>query len=270
MTRIVFDIGGTNMRVARESSGAAGSLGEMKKVPTPQSQSEAFAALTDLIAEVSDGEPVTAIAGGVAGIIGPSGEIINSPNLPYWTGFTLGTRLEKKYSVPVRIANDTDLAGLGEAHRGAGQSATIVVYLGIGTGVGGTRIVDGSISRHTFGFEAGHQIMDVPSHATLESLIGGRSLETKHKTPPSKLPRNVWDELTPVLATGIWNSIVHWSPQVVVLGGSLMNEENGFRIDDITQALSAIPSIYPALPYVRHSLLGEQSGLYGALTLVRH
>lgn len=268
MSRIVFDIGGTNMRVARESMGVAGTLGEMKKIPTPQYPAEALTALVSLINDVSAGEAVTAIAGGVAGIIGPSGEIINSPNLPLWNGFALGARLETKFAVPVHVGNDTDLAGLGEAHQGAGQSATIVVYLGIGTGVGGTRIVDGAISRHTFGFEAGHQILDFHTGATLESLIGGQALATKHHKPPAELPRKVWDELTPILAAGIWNAMVHWSPQVVVLGGSLMNEENGFRVEDVGRALSTIPSLYPALPHLRHAALGEQSGLYGALTLV--
>ena len=70
------------------------------------------------------------------------------------------------------IANDTAVVGLGEAHRGAGIGYNIVTYITVSTGVGGTRIVDGRIDRRIYGFEPGHQTIDIDNSVWEGSASG--------------------------------------------------------------------------------------------------
>ncbi len=262
MSKIVFDIGGSNLRVAHVESG---SIGAEKIMPTPKNPKDALAVFIESIEQVTGGEKVTAIAGGIAGVIDNFGTVLKSPNLPEWKDFPLAKLFAEHFSIPVTVRNDAEMAGLGEACYGAGSNHSIVAYLGIGTGVGGTRIVGRMPTPHIFGFEPGQQILDTVNKTTLESLIGGASLTKKYNLQACDLPRSVWNELTSVFAAGIMNTIVHWSPDVVVLGGSLMNEDNGFRVGDITDALEKLPSIYLKLPPLLRARLGDKSGLYGAL-----
>ncbi|HUY62354.1 MAG TPA: ROK family protein [Candidatus Paceibacterota bacterium] len=262
MSRIIFDIGGTNMRVAR----AAGTTFEGEvKIDTPQAPEEAFATLAKLVESAADSDGVEVIAGGVAGVVNAEGDVIASPNLSAWQGMRLGERLAERFSVPVHIENDASMAALGEAQYGAGKGAGIVAYLGVGTGVGGARVVDGALDRRAQGFEPGHQIVDAASGGTLESLVGGGALGFRYGMAPASLPRSAYDAALPALAAGVWNAIVLWSPDVVVLGGSLMSEENGFRVADVKNEVEKVRRVLPALPRIARAALGDASGLYGAL-----
>ena len=90
-----------------------------------------------------------------------------------WANFGFEEELRATLGTPVEIRNDADLAGLGEAVYGAGRDASIVAYFGIGTGVGTARIVNGNIDSGAYDFEAGHQIVDARTCASLESLVSG-------------------------------------------------------------------------------------------------
>ena len=194
----------------------------------------------------------------------------HSPNLEEWEGCDLAPFLKANVCENVTIQNDAALAALGESHYGSGRGHKIVAYLGVGTGVGGARVVDGTIDSTTWGFEPGHQILNWEGKKSLEQLVGGRSLQLKYKKDPHEIEQSVYRELTPVLTTGIYNCILLWSPEVVVIGGSLMNEENGFSIDNITSSLMDMPRIFPSLPEIRNSYLGDEAGLWGACALTQN
>lgn len=261
---ILFDIGGTHMRVARAGRNV---LEASERAQTPKHPREGVRTLVALMEHVSKGKKVERIVGGIAGVISSSGKIEYSPNLNAWNGFALGRNLHNKFKTEISIHNDADLGGLGEARYGAGKGERIVSYLTIGTGVGGTNIVDKKLAAHAYGFEPGHQLIDVITGTTLESVIGGAALTKRYGKPPYELPRAVFNRLTPVLAAGIWNAIVHWSPDVFVLGGALMNENTAFRLADIRAAVERHRRVVPKLPAFRCASLGDQSTLYGAFAL---
>lgn len=265
MVRVVFDIGGTHMRVARaEGVVPSGS----KKAATPLAGADGLETLVSLIERVAEGDAIEAIAGGVAGVVDKEGTILSSPNLLGWNSLAIGAHLTKHFSVPVRVENDASCAALGEALSGAGRGSRIVAHLRLGTGVGGARIVDGTIDAHTYGFEPGHQIVSMESGATLESLIGGSALAKKYGVPPQTLSREVWDALTPALAAGIWNVITLWSPDVIVLGGSLLGDGTTFQLADVRTAVEKFRQVVPVLPEIRVGTLGDEAGLYGAAALL--
>lgn len=75
MSKIVFDIGGTNMRVARVQGD---SLQNVLKIPTPKEAEDGVAALLHAMRQISDGEKVESVSGGMAGIISREGSVLVS------------------------------------------------------------------------------------------------------------------------------------------------------------------------------------------------
>lgn len=251
MSRLVFDIGGTHMRMAIADGGV---LTTVRKIPTPKNPKEAVVALAEFVAESVE-RPVDSV-GGIAGII-REGVVVDSPNLSSWNGFAFAEALTKETGFAARIYNDAEIAAYGEAKSGAGCGYERVAYLTIGTGVGGALITNATLPLESQEYEPGRQI--IPETAkTLEDFVGGRALEREFGIAPEHLPRSVFTERTHTLALGILSIIKLWSPQVFVLNGALMNEETGFRLEEVAEAVGE-----KNISLV-HAALGDESALYGA------
>lgn len=251
MSRLVFDIGGTNMRMAVAEGST---LQAIKKIPTPKDPKEAVATLVEFVTALSE-RPVDCV-GGIAGII-RHGVVVDSPNLPSWNGFLFAEELTKETGLRVRIYNDAEIAAYGEAKNGAGHGYERVAYLTIGTGVGGALIIHASLPPESQEFEPGREMIP-ETNRTLEDFVGGAALEREFGTASEHLPRSVFTERTRMLALGILHIIKLGSPDVVVLNGALMNEETAFRFEEVRDALQG-----QAIPLVR-AALGDESALYGA------
>lgn len=264
MTNVVFDIGGTNLRVAPIVDE---NIGDIQKISTPQDPMQGIEALASLIKQCANGA-VEKVAGGFPGAIA-DGVVIHAPNLPLWEGFAFEKKLSQALGgLHVQVRNDADLAALGEATYGAGRGSRVVGYIGIGTGVGGGRIVNGRIDGGSYGIEPGHQILDIQESADLESLVSGRAFQKRFNMHPSKVPKSAYDEMTRTLAVGIYNIILLWSPDVMVLGGSMMNDENGFRIREVEHSMRNLPNHIPHIPEFRSAALKDSAGLHGARALM--
>ena len=267
---IVFDIGGTNMRVAAVLEG--GKLGEVKTRRTPQDFNEGIAALHDLALEVAAGAKIIAVSGCFPGIFNRDRRtLFQSPNLPQWEGKPLLTSIEAAFGVPVFLENDAALAALGEAHFGAGRGFRSVMYLTISTGVGGARIVNGKIDENAFGYEPGKQIMDFSSGSSLEDLVSGAAVAKRLKKSAKDVPQidPIWTELAEILAQGLHNSIVHWSPDVIILGGAMILGTPSITLGQVDEELRKILKVFPEVPVIRKAELRDQSGLYGAMEFLR-
>ena len=75
------------------------------------------------------------------------GRVIKSHHIGGWKDFRIADWCRQKFSLPAFVANDADTAGLAEARFGAGQGASPVFYITVGTGIGGGLILDGQIYR---------------------------------------------------------------------------------------------------------------------------
>lgn len=86
------------------------------------------------------------------------GTVIGAYNLNWKTLQDIRTEIEAKIGIPFFIDNDANVAALGEAWRGAGESESDVVFLTLGTGVGGGIVVDKSLVHGASGAagEVGH------------------------------------------------------------------------------------------------------------------
>jgi glucokinase len=149
-TVLAADIGGTQMRAALVD--ADGNVLVRRALPTP-ADTVAAAALIDLITDVGreiDGGDLAHAVVGLPGVVDyESGHLLWAPHLPAeWSEQLSRAALTDRLGVPVHVANDADLAAVGEAFFGAGVGAEDVAYLTVSTGIGagvvhGRRLVRG-------------------------------------------------------------------------------------------------------------------------------
>lgn len=251
---IVADIGGTKMRIARSDD--AVSFAEPIITETPAGDDALVAAFERSLTALAGSDEIRHV------VIGK----------PLWKSRPgLEERLRAAAgSAPVEIRNDAALVGLGEAHAGAGRGARIFAYITISTGVNGVRTVDGIMDESAAGFEIGGQYLTTEGTVSWEELISGTAVEKRFGVKPRELGADhpVWEELARTTAYGLHNTILHWSPQRVALGGSMLNEV-GIPIDRVREHLTAIMRKFATVPEVVHSELRDLGGLHGGLALIR-
>lgn len=113
---------------------------------------------------------IKAVGIGVPGPISKSGDkVIVAVNLG-WEHFALKTLLEERLRLPVFLLNDANAAGLGEMWLGAGKGNSNLLFVTLGTGVGGCVIIDGKIivGSNSAGGEIGH----IPVFSTDNRVCG--------------------------------------------------------------------------------------------------
>ncbi len=261
---LMADVGGTKTRIA--CSDNFESFNDPIIIDTPHAYDAGLEALVSQSKKLSRGEPIDRIVVGIAGTISADHHrALSTPHLE-WHGKPLAMDLEAALGGTAHVENDVALCGLGEAHFGAGRGAPIMAYLTVSTGVNGVRIVDGLIDRAAQGFEIGGQYVSYQPPCTIESLISGTAVRERTGKHPRDLGHDWggWEELAKIAAFGLYNTISHWSPDRVVIGGSMMNEI-GISIDAIRRYLAAINTKYSALPELTHSALGDFGGLWGGM-----
>lgn len=264
---LVADIGGSRMRIAM--SAAPGSLEEPFVCDTPANFDDAVSAFAKAAVSIVKGRTITGGAVGIAGTLSNDRQILlRAPHLRGWENKNVSEAFGNTVGVPVLFENDVALGALGEAIMGAGVGASIVVYVAVGTGINGARVVDGRIDRTALGFEIGHQRLGTGRDAPeLESLVSGSALAKKYASPASEISDPaIWNECADTFAIGIYNAILHWSPERVVLGGSLMKAD-GISLERVKTALQSLNTALPELPDIRLAALGDKSVLYGGIAI---
>jgi glucokinase len=158
------DIGGTKVAVGVVND--SGQVLSRKEMPTDaESYANGLAAIASMLRETAQnaGVELTGIGIGSTGPVDPfSGKFGEVDFLPGWRGQNPGADLARMFEVQVALENDADAAALAEAGWGAGQSKSRLVYVTVGTGIGGGLVFDGRLYRGVDGShpELGHQVID--------------------------------------------------------------------------------------------------------------
>jgi predicted NBD/HSP70 family sugar kinase len=265
------------MRVATSKNGKT--IHEFRVVPTPKDYEEGMVKFAQLVREARNGMQISSCAGGITGMLNKNKDrLYKSPHLISWAAQPIKERMSEIVESEVHLENDSAMVGLGEAVFGAGKGYKIVAFLTISTGIGGVRIVDGKIDVGVFGFEPGHQIIDADgsinpyfksdetgnTKGELESLASGSAIMKRWgKLPIEIADEGIWEHIHWVLAQGVCNSVLHWSPEVLVLGGGVMESEK-IRIEKIRVYLNEVLKIFPERPRLVNAQLGDLGGLYGS------
>lgn len=207
------------------------------------------------------------------------GMVTTTPK-PGWLGARVLEVIREGVGVPAGIDTDVNGAALGETRWGAGQGLHTVVYVTVGTGIGGGAVVDGSTLRPLGHPEMGHLVVrrmpgdDYPGRCPyhgdcLEGMASGPALADRYG------PHGEWDEdairlASFYLAQGLRDIVYVLAPQRVIVGGGVSRME-GFH-DGLQDALVQELAGYPGLSehgayFVVPPGLGGLSGLAGGLVL---
>jgi glucokinase len=220
---------------------------------------------------------------------------------PKWMGENLVKDLAAIFDVTVAIENDGDAAALGEAAWGAGKNKKSLIYVTVGTGIGTGFIVDGNLYRGV-GYahpEMGHQVID-PSgplcdcgfHGCWESLAAGPGMTAwMLKEAPDDYPYRAdlsakricelatqGDELAQrtvereayYLGLGLANLVTLFTPEAIVLGGSVMKNAHLF-LDGIRKIIGESCRLVPfEKTEITLASLGEDANLIGAARVWHH
>lgn len=181
---IAVDLGGTNIRSAVVSR--EGEVLRRASMPTRaiEGPDAVIARIVKVIEDVAHGAAASAPVGIASpGPLDPrSGTILFTPNLPGWRNVPLADRVRERTARQVAIQNDGNCGALGEFDFGSAKGVNDLVYLALGTGIGGGIISNGELidGARGLGAEVGHVVisMDGPrctcgSVGCLESFAAG-------------------------------------------------------------------------------------------------
>ncbi|MAZ56206.1 hypothetical protein CL653_00235 [bacterium] len=277
MSYVLFDIGGTNTRVAISED--VKTFGKTVKFDTPNDFKEGITLIEKAVRELTKSE-IRGVAGGIRGVLNEEKTemlVDGGAVLTDWEEKPLVNELKARFKAPVYLENDAAIVGLGEAMYGAGQGEEIVVYLTISSGVGGAKIESGEVDKASYGFEPGHQILDIDhtilgedEEPTLENLVSGMAIEERMGCKPYDISQQdaVWDQLAYYLAHGIRNTILYWSPDIVVLGGSMIVGDPRILLKDVETHTAELMANLMPVPSIVDAKLGDSGGLYGAMAIL--
>ena len=164
------DLGGTTVKIAYFEE-----TGEMRskwEIPTNR-ENGGSQILPDIAASIGDfckswnipREDLLGIGIGVPGAV--SKGVVNCCVNLGWGVVAIEEELMKLTGLPVKASNDANVAALGEYWKGGGLGCDNVVFVTLGTGVGGGIIVDGKLMNgaHGSGGELGHMVLDAKETA---------------------------------------------------------------------------------------------------------
>lgn len=247
MYYICIDIGGTSIKY-----GVLSDKGEIfidGTVSTKVTEKENFI-LSDVkklvrnILDEYENYEIKGICVSTAGVVNPEkGEIAYAgPTIPKYTGTKIKEELEKEFSISCEVENDVNCAGLGEYWKGAGKGSKSMVCLTIGTGIGGSVILDGKLL-NGIGYTAGEigymdvngsYIQNIASSKYLVEKVQKEKVEKEGITDAitgvdifelAKKGDEICiagiDEIISNLAVGVRNIIYLLNPEVIVIGGGI-------------------------------------------------
>jgi len=262
--KLVFDIGATNTRLSFVKNGRLLKPVEFRTPATFKQGLKKFSAYVGK-------QKLSGIAGCLPGHMDPKGKKWGRlRNLPGWSFVDFDLQFRKHFHCPAYVRNDVEMASLGEAVRGAGVGKNVVAYLTVSTGINGARVVDGKLDRAAWGWSIGRQI--ISETKDLESQVSGAGLLRRFGRPAEQI-RNaqVWREVYKKLALGLFNTVLFWSPDVLVLGGGMVGA-GAVKLSKLAGELRILKkkmrSNVPLPPMVR-SKLGQLAGLYGAMEYLK-
>ena len=285
------DIGGTKI-AAGLIDADSGVVLEKRRIPTEAALGGASVlARSVALAQSFARDGVIGVGIGAGGQIDPvEGIVVNATEiLPGWKGQRLKAAFEAALGLPAFADNDVNALAVGESHYGAGRAYQHLIYLGLGTGVGGALVHEGKLVHgpRGAGSEPGHVVLypDAPPYANgtrgcLEQFTSGPAILERYGdsrlTGPELAARAKAGEakalavLTAVgwdLGIGLVTLANLYGPEVFLLGGGVID---GFGELLLTPARAEL--FERGLPAVRETpvlcaALGPDAPLIGAAAL---
>jgi glucokinase len=289
------DIGGTKIAVGMVDD--SGRVLAKTESPTQgeRGYADGLARIENMLrqtARAAGGEPRGIGIGSTGWVFPFTGEFGDVDFLPTWKGCNPVADLSQAFGVRAALENDGDASALGEAAWGAAHGKRRLIYVTVGTGIGGGIVLDGQLYRgvdraHP---EMGHHVIDASGPACTcgfrgcwEALATGPAMAAWYKSKAGArgdggglgakeifqrarqgeaLAREAVERETYYLGLGLANLIGLFVPEVIVLGGSVMKS---VRLEDLKEVIARGCRFVPwEKTELALASLGEDANLIGA------
>lgn len=280
-----LEAGGTKMVCALGDE--AGNIFEQISIPT-KTPEDTIPAIVDYF---RNGQ-IEALGIGCFGPIDPDkrsdtyGYITSTPKLA-WADYNIVGVFEKELNCPVGFDTDVNGSVLGEVTFGQAKGKSCVVYVTIGTGVGAGIYIEGKLLHGMLHPEAGHVLIrrreddhyqgKCPYHKTcLEGMAAGPAVEERwgKKAIELKDRSEVWDLEAYYIAQALTGYILTLSPEMIILGGGIMHQEQLFPmirsyVKEMLGGYIKTEELKNIDSYIVPASLNDDQGIMGALELGR-
>jgi glucokinase len=300
-TVLAVDIGGTKIAAARVTSEGQ-ILSRRREVTVTTGPPAVIDQLTRLLNNLREesSDPIRAVGIGIPAVLEPGSDlVIWGPNLPGFRNVKLREALEAALKLPVYLEYDGHTAVLGEWWQGAGCGFQNVVFVIIGTGLGGGMVLDGKLYRGNNrlagaagwftltteldeeepGRQRGHwELLAAGPGITRRALEGLEAGRASSLSPQALTAERVFNaartgdafaqeivsETARVIGIGVANIVSLVNPELVILGGGV-----GMQADLILKPVRRVvrdqaQPISACNVRIEVSRLGEDAGLLGA------
>lgn len=226
---IGIDLGGTHVRAGIVSERKLTQI-ESVRIPASGSVEEVLDRMYELIDPLAK-KDIKAIGIGVPSVVDiEKGIVYDVQNIPSWKKVELKKILEERYQIPVSINNDANCFALGEKHFGKGENFRSMIGLAIGTGLGAGIIINDKLYAgvncgagefgnveyldHDFEYYASGQFFE-NCYQTNGEVVFKKALEN------DPLSVMIFEELGTHLGNAVRMILYTYSPELIVLGGSI-------------------------------------------------
>ena len=307
MNAIGVDVGGTKIAAAVVTP--EGEVLNEVRYPSSGPKERLLSSMARSVNEVRDGFEIGGICLAVPGTVSTvENKIIDAPNLHAIEGIPLKDELEERTGLTTTVENDANAAAWGEFRFGAGSEVSHLIFITLGTGVGGGVISHGVLLRGAQGAggEMGHITIQATgprcgcgNHGCLEALASGTAIARRAREVASEEPDSALGQLAVERAvlgedvaglarqgdeaaisvlreTGVWLGIglagfVNvFNPEVIAIGGGAARA--GDLILDAARHEVRLRAMSPSrdLVEINEATLGAESGVLGAAALARN
>ncbi len=296
---IGVDVGGTKMTAALAN--CDGEIVKLLRIQTKREEGAegGFKAICEMMKSLLDeaktqGLSVEKIGVGFGGPVDfERGIVYLSHHVPGWENFPLRSKLEHCFAIPVTVDNDANAGTLGEWTFGAGKGVNDLLYVNIGTGIGGGIVSGGKLIRgwRNLAGEIGHMtvkpegpVCTCGRKGCLEALASGSAIGRKGTERFGKpmrseevfqlaeqgdhIAKQILAEANDALAFAIGAAANLFNPKKVILGGGVAEAPEHLLIEPLRERLVhyTLPQVYEGLEVVR-AQLGYDAGIMGAIAL---
>ena len=305
-----IDLGGTTVKFGLVDD--LGKIHKQWKIPT-NIENHGNNILPDIIDSISTNisdqkntkDMIVGIGMGTPGTVNQErGTVTGAFNLNWTTEQPLKEEIESAFHIPFFVENDANVAALGERWVGAGENQNEVVFVTLGTGIGGGVIANGKLLHGIAGSagEIGHIVVNPDGYpctcgnrGCLETIASATGIarvaeDFAKKNNDSKLFEaeiidskavfelaklgdsvaiEVVDYVTYYLAWGLGQVADVLNPQYIVIGGGV-SASGDFLIDRINKFFpNFVFDNVKKTTSIRLAQLGNEAGILGAASLVR-
>jgi glucokinase len=301
-----IDIGGTKIAVGLVDDNGKVLAKQESPTQAEAGYDHALARMIAMLREVASSArtQISGIGIGSTGMVyGSTGEIGDADFLPGWKGRNPVQDLSRVFNVTAALENDGDASALGEAAWGAGKGKSRLIYITVGTGIGGGTIIDGHLYRgagmsHP---EVGHHVIDstgplcscglrgcwevLATGPAMAAWFNEQSLNEQSASSRKDFTAKEISELAQqgdalacralerearYLGLGLANLINLFVPDMIVMGGSVMKSAD-VLLPGIRKVIAEGCRFVPAeKTEIALASLGEDANLIGAARVWHH